>query len=314
MCNSVHDEHLLLTLSFLPDSFDCFSTPLHRLKKKSVAAVPQTSFAQQLLSLAPYIQELTIKGAYNEVDYLLEHRDILGILLQNVKTLVVYHLKRDLYAHVRAQLFEEFILKGNVDALSLKHCVLEENEWHDLMTVCAGSAVVGSYVAPQRAGTKRKYEMDALLSSATKRLCHGSGHAPLALASQDEAESVHPPPRPTPSAADEADGPRGRSLKSFSIYVTHSFDFSSILGKALRIWDNLEKIEIWQPDAYSCMATFMNNFVILFLTLLAVKMILPNEINRKVRSGQIMHGTISGCLAVAGQLPLFLEALLIRHG
>lgn len=43
-------------------------------------------------------------------------------------------------------------------------------------------------------------------------------------------------------------------------------------------------------------------------------MILPNEINKKVRSGQIMHRTISGCLAVAGQLPLFLEALLIRHG
>lgn len=42
-------------------------------------------------------------------------------------------------------------------------------------------------------------------------------------------------------------------------------------------------------------------------------MVLPNEINKKVRCGQLRHGVISGCLAVAGQLPLLLEALLYRH-
>lgn len=86
-------------------------------------------------------------------------------LLESVRSLVVYHLNTHRYSHMRAHLLEEFIVKGSVEALSLEHCVLEEAEWRDLMSVCTGSVVPGSYQAPTVTGTERKCEMDATLSS-----------------------------------------------------------------------------------------------------------------------------------------------------
>lgn len=210
---------------------------------------PPSALKNLLLSLAPFVEELCISVSFSELKYLRENPALLEALVKSTRSLVVYHLNISRYSDARSLILEEFIVKGKVEALSLEHCVLDEPEWKDLVTVCNGSALPGGYSATVVTSTKRKYEVDATLSSATKRLRRTSSSS---VDSPSSTESSEDEGSLSVVVADALRASSRRALKAFHVYVTHSYDFSRILGEALRDWTSLEKIEIWQRDAYSC--------------------------------------------------------------
>lgn len=204
-----------------------------------------------LLALAPFVKELTVYGFGGQVNYLIEHRDILDKVREHATSLVIHHLRRHFYRHVRATLLEELVIKGRVESLSLKHCVLDEEEWIDLMEVCTGKAGPGAFKMTLPCERKRKHS-DASDSDEddpdTKRL---RAVADPGVTSSNPIPSTSSQPSSSALQLDQAVSKR-QGLKSFSVYVTHLFDFSSILGNSLKTWTSLEKLEIWQPDAFAC--------------------------------------------------------------